>query len=131
MTPHRHAHRPHHVHTEHLPYTPGAQHAEERPSMLQRWIRRWRGPEAHTRRHLSEQRRLLAIRRLIIVDLRSHSASFTQRDLRLYACLIGATDLLAVHRLRFELIDLLCRQIGEGAATVRLHEIDAWLSPRA
>jgi hypothetical protein len=104
---------------------------ESSPSMLQRWVRRWSGAEGGSRRSLSDQRRLLAIRRLVITDLEHHSATFSRRDLRLYLCLISAPSLLIVQRLRFDLFDLLCRQIGEGAATVRLQEIDTWLSPRA
>lgn len=130
MTPQRNAHRPHHAHAGRLMHDPDSPHPQDSPSMLRRWIRRWRGTEPEARRPLSEQRRLLAIRRLIVVDLGPHSASLTQRDHRLYARLISAPNLSDLQRLRFELFDLLCRQIGEGAATVRLHEIDVWLSPR-
>jgi hypothetical protein len=125
----RHAHRPHHGPAA-LLHERIVHETETSPSMLQRWMRRWSGAERGNRRSLSDQRRLLAIRRLVITDLEHHSAAFSQRDLRLYLCLIGAPSLAIVQRLRFDLFDLLCRQIGEGAATVRLHEIDAWLSPR-
>lgn len=130
MTVQRHAHRLHHTHVGRL-HEPTEQRVPSSPSLLQRWVRRWRGPETEERRPLCELRRLLAIRRLIVIDLGPHSASFSQRDHRLYACLISAPSLTALQRLRFELFDLLCRQIGEGAATVRLHEIDIWLSQRA
>ncbi len=130
MTPQRHAHRLHHTHTGRL-HEQVATHPDAQTTVLQRWLRRWRGVETETRRPLSEQRRLLAIRRLIVIDLGPHSASFTRRDHRLYASLIGAPTLSVLQHLRFELFDLLCRQIGEGAATVRLHEVDVWLSPLA
>lgn len=104
--------------------------AQVSTSAFQRWMRRWIGVERGGRRSMSEQRRLLAIRRLIGVDLEPHSGSFNQRDQRLYLGLLHAPSLAIVRRLRFDLFDLLCRQIGEGAATVRLQEIDTWLSPR-
>lgn len=129
MIAQRHAHRLHHTHVGRL-QGPPAQLAQPTPSILQRWMRRWRSPQPEERRPMSEQRRLLAIRRLIVIDLGPHSASFSQRDHRLYACLMRAPSLTVLQHLRFELFDLLCRQIGEGAATVRLHEIDIWLSPR-
>lgn len=130
MTAQRHAHRLHHTHVGRL-HVPNEQRAQSSPSLLQRWMRRWRGPEAEERPPMCEHRRLLAIRRLIVIDLGPHSTSFSQRDHRLYACLIRAPSLTELRRFRFELFDLLCRQIGEGAATVRLHEIDVWLSQRA
>jgi hypothetical protein len=134
MTPQRNAHRPNHArahaHAGHPTHEDASPPPQIAPSILRRWMRRWRGAEPEPRRPLSEQRRLLAIRRLIVVDLGPHSATLTQRDHRLYARLISAPNLSDLHRLRFDLFDLLCRQIGEGAATVRLHEIDIWLSPR-
>lgn len=133
MTTERHAHRLRHTQVSRL-HEATTQHNPSMPAILQRWMRRWRAgeePEPEARRPLCEQRRLLAIRRLVVTDLGPHSASFTQRDQRLYSCLISAPNLMVLQRLRFELFDLLCRQIGEGAATVRLHEIDVWLSSRA
>lgn len=129
MTPQRHAHRLHHTHNGRL-HEQVATQPDAQTTVLQRWLRRWRGAETEPRRPLSEQRRLLAIRRLIVIDLAPHSASFTRRDHRLYTSLIGAPSLSVLQQMRFELFDLLCRQIGEGAATVRLHEVDVWLSPQ-
>ncbi len=129
MNPQRQTHRPHHA-PAHRPRGNAVQEAEPSASTLQRWMRRWSDAGRGLRRPLNEQRRLLAIRRLVIIDLEHHSAAFTRRDLRLYLCLISAPSLATVQRLRFDLFDLLCRQIGEGAATVRLHEIDAWLTHR-
>jgi hypothetical protein len=102
-------------------------------SIFERWMRRWTGPvrtESSARGPLSERRRLLAVRRLIATDLSPHSAEFSRRDTRLYLCLVSASTLASLTLLRFDLFDLLCRYIGEGAATARLHEIDAWLTPR-
>lgn len=134
MNPLRPVHRPHHAPAvrlhERIAHESVLHEEEASPSMLQRLMRRWSSAEREGRRTLSEQRRLQAIRRLVIIDLQRHSSAFTQRDLRLYLCLVSAPSLAIIQRLRFDLFDLLCRQIGEGAATVRLHEIDVWLSHR-
>lgn len=140
MNPQRRIHRHHHHHAsdgqtlellERVAHEVHETHeAQASSSMFQRWMRRWSGIERGGRRSLSEQRRLLAIRRLIAIDLEPHSKGLSQRDLRLYLGLVSAPSLTIVQRLRFDLFDLLCRQIGEGPATVRLHEIDTWLSPR-
>lgn len=101
-------------------------------SIFDRWMRRWSGrPRAGSAAQapLDEHGRLLALRRLIEADLAPHSPRFSRRDTRLYLCLISASTLAGITRLRFDLFDLLCRYIGEGSATARLHEVDAWLTP--
>lgn len=99
-------------------------------SVVGHWLKRWLNQERHPRGSLSELRRLQAIRRLITTDLAPHSPALSIRDQRLYTCLTGTESLHTVRQLRFELFDLLCRRLGEGAAVVRLKEIDAWLAGR-
>ncbi|MFP8833757.1 hypothetical protein ACLIJR_05750 [Hydrogenophaga sp. XSHU_21] len=100
------------------------------PSVVGRWFKRWLAQERPPHGSLSELRRLQAIRRLIATDLAAHLQALSGRDQRLYACLTGTDSLHTVRHLRFELFDLLCRRLGEGAAVVRLKEIDAWLAGR-
>ncbi len=127
---------PHHRTRRAVPLQPGtllgSQHDDD-TSVFERWMRRWIRPqrtELETRGPLSEQRRVMAVRRLIATDLSPHSAEFSSRDMRLYLCLTSAPALGTLVRLRFDLFDLLCRYIGEGTATARLHEIDTWLMLR-
>lgn len=76
---------------------------------------------------LSEAERLAALQRFLAAEFQGRWERMSRRDQHLCRMFLSATSLKPLRHLRFECFDLMCRQLGEGAARARQPQIDGWL----